>query len=650
MWNPSYEDKMPKLVLVFDDYDLESFVEEHCNDCKLIVAANENIRSKLILFGKDCVTISEFSKNPLETTRQSLQWIKNWPDRPVLHGKSFKELLVYDHLSIYWFLETRLYLFRIQGLIQLVEQLKQIFSEKQYDSVIIKGNRDAYHIVKEKFELGVEFYGDADKVSSVSQNSHGGHGYLKLNALKLIRGFSSLQSKTTDDRPVLIITEIANWREEFDYTTGMYVKKDVIFSSIIKKLSESSVPVRIIDFENKSERLLKSFSINKERQKNFDAKVEPWEKYVTKDIMSKTKEYNHKLQSLLSQLHESNEFRNSLTYDGISLYEILKKDFDGLINSFKTYVSSTFIDTAKVILKEINPSVVVMHDEYGALQLCIIKEASRQNIPTIAVQHGVNTETWISYVHKPEHVDGNNPDLNFPIPDHLCVWSDTARSNLIKNGHFPLTVPVVTGDPKSDFLPDAIRRFDSEKIMSKVGMPAGKKIILFAGQTLSNLEEKSLVTNSLFQTVSNMDDAFLVIKAHPNEYDLSYYEKLAKQNGVKDYVILQSHNLYELIFVSNVVIVPYSTVGIEAMRLRKPVIALNMMGLHDDDPLIASRIPIIVEKAGDLLPAIQKCLQSNSEILDKAETFAKSQIGMADGLSAQRITRLIVDTRNKALI
>ncbi|MEK0340321.1 MAG: hypothetical protein QQN46_08925, partial [Nitrosopumilus sp.] len=74
---------------------------------------------------------------------------------------------------------------------------------------------------------------------------------------------------------------------------------------------------------------------------------------------------------------ESDEFKNSLSYDGISLYKILKKDFVELMHSFKTYVSPTFVETAKRILDEIKPSVIVMHDEYGTLQLCIIKEASK---------------------------------------------------------------------------------------------------------------------------------------------------------------------------------------------------------------------------------------------------------------------------------
>lgn len=641
---------MSKILLIFKNSNLESFLNKYANEDDLIIAGTEEIKNQISCLGQKCCSINEYSKNSIIDIKKGIQWIKDWPDKPVLNGQSFKELLVYDQISIYWFLETRFYLSRIQGLIHLIEQIKNIFLEKKYDSVIIKGNYDAFHIINTKFKTqlnNVEFHGDEVKVSPISQNSHSGYGFLKLSALKLIRGFPSLYTKSTNEKPVLVITELASWREEYDYSDKKFIKKDVIFSSIIKKLSDSLIPTRIVDFENRPERLFKSFSTNKERQKNFGVKVEPWEKYITKEIISKTRDFNKKLENLLALLLESDEFKNSLSYDGISLYKILKKDFVELMHSFKTYVSPTFVETAKRILDEIKPSVIVMHDEYGTLQLCIIKEASKRKIPTIAVQHGVNTETWISYVHNPEHINGKNPHLNFPIPDHLCVWSENAKSNLIKYGNFPSSVPIVTGDPKTDFLSDALKNFDSQKIMSSMGIPYNKKIILFATQTLSNLEEKSLITNSIFKAMSNLENSFLIIKAHPNESNLSYYEKIAKKFDVKNFLILQSQNLYELIFVSDVVIVPYSTVGIEAMRIRKPVIAMNLMGLHDDDPLIQSKISFVVQKEIELIPAIQKSLQTDNikQILDKGEIFAQKEIGNADGLSSKRIVDLILSTQ-----
>jgi len=82
------------------------------------------------------------------------------------------------------------------------------------------------------------------------------------------------------------------------------------------------------------------------------------------------------------------------------------------------------------------------------------------------------------------------------------------------------------------------------------------------------------------------------------------------------------------------------------MRLRKPVIAMNMMNLHDDDPLIQSKIPNIVKNSIELIPTIKRCLETkNTIMLDKGESFAKKEIGVADGFSAKRITELILSLK-----
>ncbi|MHA7646440.1 CDP-glycerol glycerophosphotransferase family protein [Nitrosopumilus sp. S4] len=644
---------MSKIIFISETTDLKSFLEKNVTVDDIIIETSEEIKNELDSLGQKSRSINEFSKNSILSNKKSLEWIKSWPDKPIFAGKSFKEFLIYDQISIFWFLETRLYLYRIQGLINLIEQIKNIFSCIDGNSVIVKGNFDIFHIINEKFKdrlTSIEFVGNSNNHSTISQNNHAGHGYLKLIMLKLLRGFGTLKKKS-NDRPILLITELANWREEYDYLEKKYIKRDVIFSSIIKKFSELSIPIRVIDFENQAGRLLKSFTTNKDREKKIGLEVQPWEKFITSEIISKTKNFNKKLEKQTDLLLNSTEFKKSLIYEDISLYKILKKDFSELLHSFKTYVSPTFIETAKRILDEINPSVLVMHDEYGTLQLCLINEASKRKIPSISIQHGVNTETWISYVHKSEHIKGKNSDLIFPIPNHICVWSEKAKNNLIKYGNFPSNVPIVTGDPKSDFLPKILKNLDSLKIKSSLGIPPAKNIILFATQTLSNLSEKSLITNSIFKCLSNMKNSFLVIKAHPNETNLSYYSNIAKKFSVKNFMILQSHNLYELIFISNVVIVPYSTVGIEAMRLQKPVIAMNMMGLHDDDPLIQSKIPIIVQSENELKPAIEKCLQTEyvSQIIQKGELFAKQEIGNIDGLASKRIIDLIITTRKNSI-
>jgi len=188
------------------------------------------------------------------------------------------------------------------------------------------------------------------------------------------------------------------WRPDYDYEKKKIIQKDIFCHNIINNLKASDLPIRIIDFENKPKRLLKSNSLKKKRQKLFEVPVEPWENYITLEIIKKTKKFNHELEQLWKKINESEEFEKSLTYGDIPLDHILKNDIGFLLKGFKSYMSVTFIETAKRILDIIKPSIILMHDEYGTLQLSIINEAKKRNIPTISIQHGANTESSISYI------------------------------------------------------------------------------------------------------------------------------------------------------------------------------------------------------------------------------------------------------------
>ena len=64
-------------------------------------------------------------------------------------------------------------------------------------------------------------------------------------------------------------------------------------------------------------------------------------------------------------------------------------------------------------------------------------------------------------------------------------------------------------------LPNVIKQFNHEQICQKLKIPTEKKIIVFATQPLPNIEEKEIITNSIFKIIKNFDNVFLVIKAHP---------------------------------------------------------------------------------------------------------------------------------------
>jgi len=145
-----------------------------------------------------------------------------------------------------------------------------------------------------------------------------------------------------------------------------------------------------------------------------------------------------------------------------------------------------------------------------------------------------------------------------------------------------------------------------------------------------------------------LDDVFLLIKAHPNETNLSFYKEIAKKFEVKNYSIQQFFNLYEILYISDVVINAFSTVGIEAMRMKKPVISLDLLRLHGNDPLIKSGNSTIVNSETQLIPAIKHCfkIKNIEKMITDRELFAEKEIGRIDGQAAKRIFNLIMELKN----
>ena len=233
----------------------------------------------------------------------------------------------------------------------------------------------------------------------------------------------------------------------------------------------------------------------------------------------------------------------------------------------------------------------------------------------------------------------------------MCVWSENAKENLLKYGNFPSSIPIITGDPKVDFLTKARKSFDSEKIKQKYKIKNEKKIILFVTENLPKKEEREKLARTVISTMKKLENCHLIIKPHPNETDLSIYKNLISEYKLTECSFIIEENLYELLYLSNLVILSYSTVGVEAMRMEIPVISLNLMGLHDDALIIRKNVAVVVRKSDELLPAIKKHLDSKNtqNLIEKGKIFAEKELGITDGKATDRIIEQILQLRNEKL-
>jgi len=631
------------LIFCFDERNIEKFLEKNSLGKNAHVICKNNKIKKRFLESKINAKIINDYEISEEQIRKPLEWIKTWPNEILIDNKNFKELFVYDKISIFWYLENRLYHKRIHKLFTMIVQMKQIISEENPTKIWILGDYELNYIASNLHD-NVSWVKDStneEEKSNISDKNYSGFLTWKLLLLKIFRGGILTKKSVRKGKSILFLSEIGSWRKVFDYDSKEYQYQDVFFHRIVKKCKEEDEDIEIIDFENNPKRLLASRTLNKQRSSTFEVPVTPWEKFLSyRTIMKSRKSYNE-VKKTWNLLKNSSSFSESLVFENIPVYELLKKDFEELFNSFKTLAAIAMIEIANEIVDIKRPSVIVMHDEYGALQISFIHAAKKFEIPTLSLQHGTIYQNVFAYYHNLEDIHNKKIELRFPLPDKMFVWSDNAKKALITSAKFPESVPIVTGDPKMDFLEKSIKDFDHSEIINKNKIPQDKKIILFATENLPNQEERELIADEIFRALSELKEFFLVIKMHPNEYNVTIYQNAAKKYDFTSYVIFNEMDLYELLYICNVVIISYSTVGLEAMRMGKPVISLNLLSLHDNS-IMKKGIFYEVRKSDELSSMILQTINNkNQEKISMSKIFAESDLGIIDGQATNRIVEYI---------
>ena len=636
------------LVFVFNNEDFKDLNQlRDLGKNVLIICKDYEIKEKYSKMKIDCKMITEYDLSDIQITKSS-EWMKSWPNKILQNDKNFKELFMYNDISIFWYLQSRLYHKRIHELITLIEQIKKILSVEKPNKILVIGDSEYYHILSYLHD-NVKYIEKPNKIvrSKISDNSYSGFLIWKLFLLKITRGTIIPIQKLNKTNSILFLTEVSSWRKTYNYFSKKYEYQDVFFHNIIKELNGKEQQVEVIDFENKPSRLLSSFSLNKKRTQSFGTTVIPWEKFLTLKIILKSKSVHNEFKKTWKNLKKSDEFKKSLNFEGIPIYELVKDDFNELFNSFKSLAAIAMIETAKRIVETKRPSEIVMHDEYGALQLSFLYASKKFKISTLSLQHGAIFQNIFAYSHRDEDINNDKNELNFPLPDKMCVWSESARKALITSAKFLSSSLIVTGDPQMDFLNDIKKEFNRKKILEKFKIPSEKKIILFATENLTSLEERDLVSDTVFESMSNLTDYFLIIKIHPNETDFLIYQKIAEKFNISSYVILKDVSLYELFHVCDLVIVSFSTVGLEAMRVLKPVISLNLMGIHNEAIIIKNNFVIEVRMKNELIPAIMKCFENqNNENIQSSKIFAEQELGKIGRNATKMIVQNILDLKN----
>ncbi|HJX05180.1 MAG TPA: hypothetical protein VJ461_00550, partial [Candidatus Nanoarchaeia archaeon] len=193
-----------------------------------------------------------------------------------------------------------------------------------------------------------------------------------------------------------------------------------------------------------------------------------------------------------------------------------------------------------------------------------------------------------------------------PLPDKKLVWGEYAKGKLVEKCNYPESIIKVTGYPKFDSIFRA--RYDEKAIFEKIGITkeAGikkkREIVFLAEQT--NIDVS--IPNFYLDIALKNPHLDFIIKPHPSENMSDVYKKFAKKPK-NMYVLDKGFDIYEVISVSNYVVVRATTAGFEAMLMGKIVFVFNPRKEHLPGlPYVKSGAAIEVSSANELLKELKK--------------------------------------------
>ncbi|MEZ5083101.1 MAG: UDP-N-acetylglucosamine 2-epimerase [Bacteroidales bacterium] len=328
-----------------------------------------------------------------------------------------------------------------------------------------------------------------------------------------------------------------------------------------------------------------------------------------------------------------------LTYDQID--SKLHNPFDKIINQFLRSLHNTsslylfkYLAYKRFFRK--NKFLTISTIDENSPRIKSILDAAKSNaIKTFGIQHGIIHDLQPTYHFTVE-------DMNRKVTaDCTFVWGKYWESKLTNQGNYPKDSIIVTGMIRTDIIPRLLQMQTSIKSASL----ENKKVAVYASQPQHDPIARRNDAFEVFKAVKNIENCQLVLKPHPAEMnDFDYYHQIAKEAGYNELIINGHTDLYMIISQSDIILTSFSTVGLESVFFRKPLIIVDPLK-QDIQGYFRDGIAFQASNSEEINYYVQKLISGELTINDKAyDNYTTDQVFKIDGKVSKRI---INNIRNK---
>ena len=340
--------------------------------------------------------------------------------------------------------------------------------------------------------------------------------------------------------------------------------------------------------------------------------------------------------TLWEDLRENQEFREALVYRGIPLAEVLA-------DRFKSFFSKAVpeliehIEGADWLIRRLKPRILVIGGDVSAASRAVSRAFRRRGLPVLVLQHGAVSVDMGGF-----HV--------MPLEgDRQAVWGDLPREWHLQRGKAPES-QVVTGNPGFDAMAAGWYP-PTEEARRRLGIDPQQRVILLTTEWLSGtssvvtVEDEERFIRHTLRALKRFPDHRVVVKLHPGyqpEYE-GLVRAIAEREGIA--VTLAKKGLWDLLAISDVVIISNSTVGLEAMILGRPVVVVHAFEGMEEVPYVASGAALgAASRPEEIAKAVEKALHDKGarEAMAQArDAFVLKYASEQDGLASTRVAQLI---------
>jgi hypothetical protein len=297
--------------------------------------------------------------------------------------------------------------------------------------------------------------------------------------------------------------------------------------------------------------------------------------------------------------------------------------------------AATAVEQCQRIIDQWRPHVLISTTEVSLHSRTAFAVAAANNLPSVSIQHG------IMYSHP----------LNNPmVTTHQALWGEGAAEILAKDGN-PLERLVLTGCPSYDNVVDASSGISpSVRALFPRNPPSdGSFEAVYTTQpagTDYSQDERDRSVKAIVRAAQAFPQSHWIFKLHPADAPAPY-RKIIKSCGARNIEILKAPDVIPVLARAHLVVTLFSTTGIEAMLLDKPLIQMNLSG-HDGvrEQYASWGAALAVRSESEMVDAVQRALWNPgtvSALSRGRQAYLDKFVGRRDGRSSQRVAHLILD-------